>query len=247
MRKTILLVIAGVLMFACAAYGEEVNIAPKCRILVSDVANPAWDSRNVADNDIGPTKGWLGAYGVQNPPWVRFIFPYPTAVTSIRVLPASYTELEWGRFSRPKKISVLLKGDTTDARQFDLADKEDVFKELPINMKNVYEVSIVINEIYPGRKYPEQTGFQEVQIMVPEASDEAASGAAPGGYETRPNPAAEAREALDKTAAAVAPGAKEEDKTAEKKPKGTISPDEQEILDLIKELLTKLEQKFMED
>ncbi len=245
MKKIILMVIAA-LALPVIAHCADVNIAPKCRIQASDIANPAWDPRNVADNDIGPTRGWLGTFDLQKPPWVRFVFPYPSTVTKIKLLPASYTEIEWKRYSRPKKITVLVKGDKTEAKQVDLADKEDVFAEIPVDMVNVYEISIVIDEIYQGKKYPEQTGFQEVQILVPDSAEALVSGEAQGGYETLPDPVTETKEALKKAAEAVTDDSAEK-KSDIKKPQGTISPDEKEILDLMRKLLDKLEQKFLED
>jgi len=250
MKKIIMMAFLIAIAAAAPALCDDINIAPRCRILVSEPANPAWDGKNLADNDIGPTKGWLGFFDTQNPPWTRFILPYPASVTKIMVMPASYTELQKRRYSRPKKISVLLKGDKPEVREFTLRDDEDVFQELPIGAKNVYEISIVINEVYPGVKFPNQTGFQEVQIMVsPETEMVSPVGSAPGtGIAS--NPVEETKIILAKAedaAAATQTANVPTGTSAEPKKKGELSPDEQEILDLLRQLLQRLEQKFREE
>jgi hypothetical protein len=246
MKKAIIMIILIAIAAAAPALCDDVNIAPRCRVLVSAPANPAWDGKNLADNDIGPTKGWLGTFDPQNTPWARFILPYPATVTKIRVIPASYTELMRHRFSRPKKISVLLKGDKPEVREFNLPDSEDIFQDLAIGSNDIYEVSIVINEVYPGVKFPNQTGFQEVQIMTAPVTEIVAPGGGSKSAASDSNPVEETKQLLAKIQE-TATGTQTVNTPTEPKKKGELSADEQEILDLLRQLLQRLEQKFREE
>ncbi|MFA6450541.1 MAG: hypothetical protein WCX65_13800 [bacterium] len=245
MKKIIICVFLITLAAAGPALCDDVNIAPRCRVLASEPANAAWESKNIVDQDIGPTKGWLGIFDAVNPPWARFVIPYPVKITKILIMPASYTELERRRYSRPKTVSVVLKGDKPSVKEFTLLDKEDGFQELAINEDNVYELSIVINDVYPSVKYPNQTGFQEVEIMIPPEVQILTPEGGLKNAEGALNPAEEARKILNKTqeAASETPDGKK----AEPAQKGELSQDEQEILDLLRELLQRLEQKFREE
>ncbi len=233
------------------AFCEGINIAPRCRVLVSGTPNPAWEGKNIVDDDIGPSKGWIGRVDPKDPPWVRFVLPYPAEVTRLRILPASYTEVERRRFSRPKKVSVLLKGDTNKALEFTLEDKEDTFQNLPIGMGGVFEISMIIDEVYPEARIPDMVGFHEVLIEVPESVIDMAPGASgkPVYVEKVQNPVMETRELLEKEKGPEkeVPGKDIKETKKEVAPKGTLSPEERQILDSLKQLLQQLEQKFLED
>lgn len=242
MKRMPILVLLVLLAAAAPAVCENFNIAPNCRIIVSDVVNPAWDGQKIADRDLGPTKGWLGKYDAANPPWAKLILPYPAKIDSIRVIPAMYKELGKKRYSRPKKVSVLLKGDKPEVRDFELKDDETQYQELKIGLDNVYELSIIIKEVYPGKNVPDQTGFQEVQVMAEPAGEVISQGGRP--VEETPSPVEETKRLLEKVnekvgaqAAAPSGGAGN----------GGLTPDEQEILDLLRQLMEKLEKKFRED
>ena len=251
MKKISILVLL-IIMMSAPAFCDGDNIAPRCRVLVSGTPNPAWEGKNLVDDDIGPSKGWIGRVDPKNPPWVRFIIPYPATVTKLRVMPASFTEVERRRFSRPKKVGVLIKGDKNEALEFTLEDKEDAFQDLPIGMDGVYEISIVINEVYTGVRIPDMAGFQEIQIDVPQRTLETAAGASgTAAYtDSEPSPAEETRALLDKIADVESDKKAAEEKTEEKegpRAQGSLSPEEREILGLLRDLLQRLEQKFIED
>jgi len=248
-RTTILVLL--ILAISAPAFCEGINIAPRCRVLVSGTPNPAWEGKNIVDDDIGPSRGWIARVDPKEPPWVRFVLPYPVEVTRLRIMPASYTEVERRRFSRPKKVSVLLKGDVNKALEFTLEDKEDGFQNLPIGVDGVYEISIIIDEVYPNARIPEMVGFQEVLIEVPQQTTVTSPGESgkPVYAEKVRNPVEEARELLekDKTLKKEVSGKASNETKDEDPRKGTLSPEERQILDSLKQLIQRLEQKFMED
>jgi hypothetical protein len=246
MDKKSIMIFLFLLIAAAArpALAEDVNIASRSSISVSDTANFAWEAKNIADADIGPTKGWLGRWDGKNKPWVRIVFPMRAAITRVRVMPASYLESGSRRYARPKKVTLLLKGDSSKTLEFDLKDREDVFQDLDAGGTPADEVSIVIDEVYADAKNSDMVGFQEVQVIVSSDSLEATlpSERAPG--DTMFDPIAEVKKIDEKAA-----GGDKETSGVNKDgaPKGSLSPEEKAILNDLRDLIKKLEQKFMQD
>ncbi len=243
------MIAAALFLYVSPAAAEEVNLAPKCRVIVSSTANPAWDARNLVDDDIGPTKGWLGEWKADAQPWAKFVLPSPAKIMAIRVLPASFTEVGYRRFARPKKVTLVLKGDKDRTFEADLKDDENRFQEIKLDNKKYYEISIIITETYSNATYPGQTGFQEVQIITDfEEEDTAAPPEENYLPKDSSNPVQEARRILDAKEDASRDSNDEDKPGAKPSPKkGKLTSDEKEILDLIRELLERLEKKFNED
>lgn len=248
LRQTIMFfaifMIAAAARTAHAENTENINLAPRCSISVSDTASLAWEAKNIADGDIGPTKGWLGRWDGKNKPWVRLVFPMRAKITKVRIMPASYLEAGQRRYARPKKVTLLLKGDSSRTVEFDLDDREDVFQDLEVGGAAADEVSIVIDDVYAGAKNADMVGFQEVQVVVSSESLEASLPSVRAAGGTAFDPVAEVKKIDEKTG-----GEEKEDsgKKEEGDSKGSLSPDEKEILDLLRDLISRLEQKFMED
>ena len=118
-------------------------------------------------------------------------------------------------------------------------------------MKNVTEISILIDDVYTHARYPGQVGFQEIQIISPPETFSVPL--APGYLSEQAievnDHKLQRRNIMKEMEAAEEGGDKK--KQAEKSGKyeddENLSAIEKEILDLLGRLLEKLEQKFRED
>jgi hypothetical protein len=230
------------------AFAREttVNIAPQCGISSSPLPNALWTPDRVADGSTGPTNGWLGSvFGPKDMPWVDFKLPKKTTVTGVEIVAASFTEAGPKRFSRPKDITIyFIEGKKTSKLSFTLEDNEKDFQKFEFASTAVNELKITIDSVYSaGARLNDMAGFQEVRILaigVPapaKSTNETISTDNPLKYNGEQNGSGDGGEAASNSGNSAAGGQDD----------GTLDEDEKEILDLLRELLAKLEKKFRED
>lgn len=244
------------------------NIAPKCVITSSPLANPVWTAAKAADNSDGPADGWLGEWKLStgNLPWISFSLPSRSMVSGVDVMQASLSQASKNRFSRPKKITAeFTDGVNTQQLVFNLKDAEDDFQKLKFAPIPADTIVITINEVYPGERVPDSAGFQEIRVYgynAPGQRDQGdytgTAGSYPSGSSSQPRSIVPDGAAPSKSAnyrpstiSEPVPGegwkTEQEISESETPPAGTLSEDEKEILSLLRELINKLEKKFLED
>jgi len=248
---------------AALAAGEAENLAPKSGISSSSLPNPVWSAVKVVDGSIGPADGWLGEWepGKAEQPWISFTLPTRTMVTGIDLIQASLEQAGKNRFSRPKKIFIDFgDGEKTQRLAFELRDLESEFQKLKFAPLPADTVTITIDDVYPDAKIGNMTGFQEVKIYgngIGGGSD--SSGVTPYSPPARaPQGAPESilpgkgskpsviTEPGSDSQAPIYMGSDGSD-TGGGVSKGRLTPDEQEIIDMLKLIIEKLEKKFLED
>ncbi|MFH1538893.1 MAG: hypothetical protein ABIH66_08025 [bacterium] len=237
------------------------NIVAESIITASSLPNPAWAPENVSDGDTGPTKGWLGEWDKKNPDlWIQFTFNNTNKVSAMRVMQAGLPEAGRSRFSRPRKIRVLFFNDGgSTEKTLELKDREHIFQDLEIEPVDAKVIRIEVLDVYPGSRIEEMAGFQEIEIEA-EGTDSGLPGRAPGGSEVNKMSDREiadaVREALSKKSAnEVDESDKVKEKSAgedaagkeEAAEKPGITGEEREILELLGELMNRLEKHFEGD
>jgi hypothetical protein len=232
-----IIVIAAALLAPAACADDAANIAPRCTITSSPLPNVLWAPGNVADGDLGPTKGWLGEWlGPKNQPWLRFTLPQPFRITAIEVVPASFTETgKKNRFLRPRTIYVdFTSGGGTQRLTFELDDNETQTQRLEFDPATAEKIDLIIGGVYDAQAViRDSVGFQEVRIFSDNAPQTGGGKTGAGSLLSDEGPDAGEEPEYESG------GVSGDD--------GRIDAGEREILDLLRALLEKLEKKFLED
>lgn len=221
---------AGLMGAASPRAAADVNIANRCQITAQHpLPNALWTPSMVADDEIGPIKGWLAYWGSDAKPWIRFKLPRRMTITGMEVMPATFPETGGSRFTRPQLVTIdFFDGKQSEKIAFELADDEQSFQTLEFEPRAADAIMITIESVYMARaRIDDLTGFQEVRIFSP---------AEPG---MDPTPATQ----KNTDSRNSEPDSLEYDESGQ----GTLSDDEREILDLLRALLDRLEEEFLKD
>ena len=241
---TTLAILAAVLFAAGAAHSANiVNIAPACSITSTHTPNLVWEPGNVADNDLGPAKGWLGEwFGPKGKmPYLLFSLPRDTTVVGMEVIAASFVETgKENRFLRPREIEVdFINGKQRQRLTFELDDDELAAQRLEFDPQPAEQVQVTITDVYSAQAaLHDMVGFQEVRIF--------AEGKGQNSAETTHSAPATLNYNQDPPLSL--PDADDSDESSDTDDsEGHIDADEAAILNLLHELIKRLEQKFLQD
>ncbi|MEW5944774.1 MAG: hypothetical protein AB1742_01115 [bacterium] len=234
-------IVTAVCTVAFLAHGQTAsggNVTAESVISVSSAPNPAWAPANVCDGEVGPTRGWLGEWDEKKPNlWIQFDFPSPVVVSNVRLMQAGLPEAGWRRFSRPKKIVLTFNGDRKTARELVLEDREHVFQDAAVGPVEAGAVRVEVSEVFSDARIGTMAGFQEIEIIADEGAGGVGKTPAAGvGNPTEGVPAGEARAGKARAGGGDEAGVK----------KG-VTEEERAILELLGELLERLEKRFSED
>jgi hypothetical protein len=267
MKRRIPLLMLSLLVVGCmrsVAQEMSPNYAKNARTAVSDVSNIVWGPSGINDGDVGPTKGWIGAWDGKNKPWAELVLP-AASLTRLRIMPAQFRQVRANRFSRPKNISV----DLFEARKyrqtlkFQMKDDEASMQEFVFTETKADTVRVTIDDVYGANaQIPGSVGFQEIELYGPPVYKVIRGpGTITGTTSTEASPSPDVYvpvipsqpAPIPEPVTVVTPGSgantatQDTTTTDQQAPDGKLDPEEKAILDELQKLMEMLRRKFMED